>query len=172
MFRRILLFTLAALTTTAFVSGQPSKQKDQVKLTAEEQLIFELTNQERAKAKLPALKLNPLLCKIAKGHSQNMGRHKKMEHVLDGKTPADRMDAAGYDFLECNENIAWVANTKSLKPMFEGWMKSKTHRDNIMGNFEELGISIVAGPGPDPGPNKGKDGLYITQVFGTQQKQP
>src|SRR5262249_36810050 len=46
------------------------------------QKLLELTNNARAKEKLPPLKPNLLLAKAAQGHAENMARQGKLEHTL------------------------------------------------------------------------------------------
>lgn len=123
--------------------------------------ILKLTNAARAKEKREALKLNDTLTKVANGHSANMAKQEKMEHVLDGKKPADRVEAGGYDYAECGENIAYWSEL-SVPEVFEAWMKSKTHRENILAkDFREIGIGLA---------RSAKGDVYFTQVFGTPQK--
>src|SRR5262249_44069045 len=73
------------------------KKEPEFKLTKEEQELVDATNAARAKAKLKPFKVNPILTKTARAHSANMAKQKVMEHKLDGKTPDQRVDEAGYD---------------------------------------------------------------------------
>ena len=85
-----------------------------------------------------------------------------MAHELDGKKPKDRVKEAGYDYSWVGENVAYGQNTP-LSTIFQGWMDSKGHRENILRKeYEELGIGIAKN-------DKGE--VYYTQVFGTPQKQ-
>src|SRR6266849_8990868 len=77
-----------------------------VELSEVEQAILDATNKEREKENLPPLKPNKILCEVARAHSANMAKQGKMEHELDGKTPADRVKAAGYIHAHMAENIA------------------------------------------------------------------
>lgn len=135
------------------------KAAPELKISKFEQEILDAVNEIRVKNKLNALKPNAILFNVARAHSANQAKHKKMDHVLDGKNPADRVDAAGYDFSSINENIGSYANY-STKVLVGDWMKSKVHRDNILGKqFEETGIGV-----------EGKGVFYITQLYATQQK--
>src|SRR5262249_13649505 len=67
-------------------------------LTEVDKAIFELTNKEREKEKLSALTISPLLCEVARKHSANMAKQGEMKHELNGKNPADRIKAAGYEY--------------------------------------------------------------------------
>jgi uncharacterized protein YkwD len=125
-------------------------------MSKEEKELVDLTNREREKNKLPALKPNPTLFKVARAHSANMAKQNKMDHVLDGKKSSQRVKEAGYRYLSTGENIAF--GNVPLEELVEKWMGSKLHRANILNKkFTEIGLGIV----PD------KDGIpYFTQLFG------
>jgi uncharacterized protein YkwD len=134
------------------------KDKGAFVLSKEEQEIIDLTNKERAKEKLPPLKANEKLFQAGRSHAANMAKHDKMEHVLDGKNPIDRVAATTYPYLYVGENVAW-AFKKTPAEVMDQWMKSEPHRKNILDKrFTEIGIGIA--------PND-KGILYYTQVFGT-----
>src|ERR1051326_7683961 len=88
------------------LAGSVCWAEDKLKLSDDEQKILDLTNAARAKEKLPALKANATLFKVARAHSKNMAKKGEMKHELDGKTPAQRVEAAGYDYRATGENIA------------------------------------------------------------------
>jgi len=160
---RQLAAAAVVLATLAFAPAQP--KPPEFKVPKEEQEIIDLTNAERAKAKLPPLKLNAILTKNARDHSANMAKHRKMVHELDGKTPDKRADEAGYDYEKCNENIGWWPE-KNAKALMTEWMKSKFHRDNILGDFEEIGVAYA----PGLAPNDNRKVFWVTQVFGTERR--
>jgi uncharacterized protein YkwD len=122
------------------------------------QTVLELTNEARAKEKLPPLKLNELLSKAATAHSANMGRKGELSHKLDGKLPTDRVEAAGYDYAWVGENIAFT-QVEPPEKIVQRWLDSPPHRAQIMNDkFREMGVGIVRN-------DKGE--IYYTQVFGT-----
>jgi uncharacterized protein YkwD len=129
-----------------------------VTLSPAEMKILELTNAERKAKELPPLKPNPLLFKVAQAHSENMAKQGKMEHKLDGKTPLQRLKAAGYPYNMAFENIGAGDADVPLEDLMKAWMDSKGHRDNILNKVcSEIGIGIA----------KDKDGqVYYTQLFG------
>jgi uncharacterized protein YkwD len=132
---------------------------EELKMTAREKRIVELTNLERKKKDLKPLKPSALLFKVARDHSRNMAKQGKMEHVLDGKTPFQRLLAAGYDYRYAAENIGEGTDNVTAAEIMEEWMKSKKHRENILyPKLTEIGVGVIAGK---------KDLLYYTQVFGT-----
>ena len=126
-------------------------------MSKEEKELLDLTNQERKKNNVPPLKPNPTLFKVARAHSANMARKKQMNHVLDGKTPRDRMEAAGYKASFGGENIGCGSPGWGPARMMKAWMESPRHRDNILSkNYKEIGIGIAK---DDQGQ------VYYTQVF-------
>jgi uncharacterized protein YkwD len=152
----VLLFGFAL----AFAGPPDSNDKAKYKVTDDEKTLFELTNKERKANDKPACKLNLVLCAVARAHSENMAKQEKAEHELEGKTPADRVKAAGYLYSAIAENIAWGIRWE-LSAVMQGWMDSKLHRENILSDKQEIGIGIATDA-------NGK--VYYTQVFGTPRK--
>jgi uncharacterized protein YkwD len=161
---RTYIAAVAVLALLSLAWGEDKKQPE-FKLTKEEQALLDATNAARAKNKLPPLKINPILTKNARDHSANMGKHKEMVHKLDGKDPGDRADESGYDWAKINENIGWWPDTQAA-PLMKAWLDSKFHRDNIMGEYEDIGIGYAVGPRPVTG----EKAFWVTQVFGTLKK--
>lgn len=153
---------LAVLLLGAGLSWCAADTKtDEIKLSKEEQRILDLTNEVRAKEKLPPLKVNATLLEVARAHSANMAKQQMMEHTLDGKGPPQRVTKAGYDYLSVGENIAFGEKGASVEAIFKGWMESKVHHDNLISpKFEEIGIGLAAD-------DKGE--VYYTQVFGKRR---
>src|SRR5277367_420619 len=114
------------------VSLLPAAQSKPFEQTTDEMTIFDLTNKERKAKDLPALVLNPALSKIARAHSENMARQKKMEHKLDGKEVKDRVKEAGYKLSTVGENIARGELGTKLSSIMKAWIESGGHRKNIL----------------------------------------
>jgi uncharacterized protein YkwD len=160
--RLCVLACLAVLGGWAVAPGgpeeKPKPKKDELK--APEKELFDLLNKERAKEKLPPLRLNPLLIRLARAHSANMLAQNKMSHFLDGKSPADRAREAGYRFRSIGENIGVSAGPLPVSRTHENWMNSKFHRANILGKqFREVGVGMA---------RNASGRAYYTQVFGTR----
>jgi len=150
----VLTLLVLVLASRADEKKEPAK----LELSEEEKTLLELTNQERAKEKLPPLKVNPLLCQAARGHSANMIKKGVMDHVLDGKSPKQRAKDAGYVPSVIAENLYWGEKNEKVPDAVKWWMKSPTHRVNILHNeFTEIGLGIV---------RLDKDRLVLTQLFG------
>src|SRR5437016_589627 len=133
----ILNFTVAACSVFCF--SLAAMEDPAVELSTTEKRLLELTNAERAKKELPALKPAPLLFKVARAHAKNMAKQGKMEHELDGKSPTDRLRDADYKFAGFGENIAVYDGSTPLEVVMKRWMGSKIHHDNIMdAEFTEI----------------------------------
>ena len=102
--------------------------------------VVELTNQERTQLGLSSLRADPLLTRAAQTHTENMAVQDFLEHTgLDGSSPDDRIEAAGYDFSAWAENIAGGSQTPEA--VVKGWMNSEGHRANIVNpNLQEIGV--------------------------------
>jgi uncharacterized protein YkwD len=73
-----------------------------------------------------------------------VARHYFDHTSLDGRSPFDRMKAAGFTGGAMAENIA--VGYKSAAAVVEGWMKSEGHRKNILNcDYTMIGIGYDAG---------------------------
>jgi len=117
--------------------------------------VVRLTNAERADAGCDPLRVDERLQTAARAHSEDMRDRGYFDHTSpDGKTPWDRMRAAGYD-EPGGENIAMGYPTPEA--VVEAWMESKGHRANILNcKFEAIGVGVALGDG----------GPWWTQDFG------
>lgn len=122
-------------------------------VSAFEQQVVELTNQERAKNGLPALKLDVELSKVAKDKSKDMQSKNYFSHTSPTYgSPFDMMKAYGISYKAAGENIAM--GQRSPEEVVQAWMNSQGHRENIMNpSFTHIGVGHVA------------TGNYWTQMF-------
>ncbi|HEY3116543.1 MAG TPA: CvpA family protein [Chloroflexota bacterium] len=104
--------------------------------------IFELINQERAKAGLPDLTRDTNVDAVALAHSSDMLKRGYVGHQSpDGDSPFDRLLAAGLRFRVSNENLA-LAPTIDIA--HQGLMESPEQRANILSpDFTRVGIGAV-----------------------------
>ncbi len=97
-------------------------------------------NRERKKQGRHPLTLSAKLCEAAAVHAKDMALHEKQDHTgSDGSTAADRVKRAGYVYIRAGENIAWGQAT--VAEVMTTWMNSPHHRDNILGDFTEMGAA-------------------------------
>ena len=126
--------------------------KDYAVLNYEHEVV-RLTNIERTKRGLPALKENWELSRCARYKSRDMRDLRYFAHQSPTYgSPFDMMKAFGISFRYAGENIA--KGYKTPAEVVRGWMNSEGHRANILNaSFKEIGVGYSA------------DGNYWTQQF-------
>lgn len=156
---------LILLVVVCVVSCQKNKDEDEtdeIKIiyNLDPALMLRLINEQRTAGckcgntdmpPVPKMKWNDLLAKAAYNHSIDMYTHRTLNHTSsDGRSPDDRIKAAGYSAATWGENIAvGYSNENSV---IQGWMKSSGHCTNIMNkNLTEVGV--------------GREGNYWTMVL-------
>jgi hypothetical protein len=104
--------------------------------------IFTLTNQDRQKRGLPALRWEPALAAAAQGHADHMVRERSLSHQYPGEAELTaRAAAAGAHFQAIAENVAAGPNPESIE---EEWMNSTPHRTNILDpGMNAIGIAVA-----------------------------
>jgi uncharacterized protein YkwD len=125
-------------TTKPTSSTRPSTSG----LTGAEAEVLALVNKERASAGCRPLTSNPILVSVARAHSTDMAVHGYFHHSSqDGRSPFDRMRAAGYQGGLMGENIAAGQATPSA--VMDAWMHSPGHRANILNcGYKVVGIGV------------------------------
>jgi uncharacterized protein YkwD len=151
-------------TARAGCTAATQGEKGKLKSEPEEERVLELIQEARRKAKVRPYVVSPVLTGVARQHSANMMKQRKLDHELDGKDVDRRLDDAGYRWLRCAENISMSRRKgkEAADQVFESWMSSKGHRGNILSaEFTEVGVGIA----------RNEEGeVYFTQVFGSRQK--
>lgn len=109
------------------------------------EVIVNLTNQERAKEHLSALKINQKLNESAQRKAGDMFAFDYWAHTSpSGRTPWDFFSEVGYDYKIAGENLA--KDFYDNESVVRAWMKSPSHRENIINpRYEEIGIAVVNG---------------------------
>ncbi|MGZ4650234.1 MAG: CAP domain-containing protein [Kineosporiaceae bacterium] len=104
--------------------------------------MLRLVNTERASAGCVPLRSNPVLVGVARAHSRDMAVRGYFSHASqDGRTPFDRMRAAGYSGGLMGENIA--AGQPTAAAVMDAWMHSPGHRANILNcGYRAVGIGV------------------------------
>jgi hypothetical protein len=112
-------------------------------ITAEN--IVALTNEARASAGLPAVKLNQRLATAAQTKADDIMIRQYFSH--DGPTGEKAWDfirQAGYAYRYAGENLA--LHFQTAEAVNSGWLASPSHRANILNDrYKEIGIGISQG---------------------------
>ena len=111
------------------------------------QQVVDLTNQERAAQGLPPLIIHHLLENAAEAHSRDLGDSGICQHdSSDGTDWVVRLQRTGYTpFAGIGENVACGQPTP--QQVVEAWMNSSGHRENILGNFQHIGVGYYSRTG-------------------------
>jgi uncharacterized protein YkwD len=77
-------------------------------------------------------------------------------HFACGREFTYWMKATGYMSTPCwhvGENLAWgTGEYGNVRSIFIAWMRSPAHRENLLGSYDETGISLLVGDlGGQPG---------------------
>lgn len=123
--------------------------------------LYELTNEERAKNNLTTLVYNDKLAVAAEQKANDMFTYNYWAHYSpSGKTPWDFMINSGYSYEFAGENLA--KNFLFSQGVLDAWMKSETHRENILKKeYKEVGFAVVNGI------INGEETTLVVQMFGT-----
>ncbi|WP_226669188.1 CAP domain-containing protein [Metabacillus litoralis] len=141
------------------VQQQPAQKEDTsneqagYQLNQFEQQVVDLTNQERAKNGLSALKVDTALSKVAREKSLDMQRNNYFSHTSPTYgSPFDMMKKFAITYRAAGENIA--KGQRTPEEVVNAWMNSAGHRKNILSaNFTHIGVGYVS------------SGNYWTQQF-------
>ncbi len=155
----LLIFILLQVTLNWWSTVQPGV----LGVTSEIQQpdVIRLTNVQRQKYNLPALKEDSRLNEAAYQKALNMFEEDYWAHYSpSGKDPWGFIQAAGYKFSYAGENLA--RNFYTSEEVVQAWMDSPSHRANILNNkYEDIGIAVVEGV------LNGQKTTLVVQEFGT-----
>ncbi len=121
--------------------------------------VIALANSARAKADLPALRENSLLAEAAKNKANDMIKNDYFAHTSPkGVEPWVWIKDTGYQYKAAGENLA--INYTDATDQHEAWMKSETHRANILSNrYQEIGVAVTKGK------IDGKESILTVEFF-------
>ncbi|KMY54531.1 hypothetical protein AC623_11900 [Bacillus sp. FJAT-27231] len=112
-------------------------------LSAFEQQVVDLTNQERQKAGLQPLKADTQLSSVARKKSEDMLAKNYFSHTSPTYgSPFDMMKQFGITYRTAGENIAKGQRTPA--EVVKAWMESPGHRANILNkDYTHIGVGYV-----------------------------
>jgi len=125
--------------------------------------VIQMVNEDRRKNGAAFLSENELLDKAAQKKAEDMIARNYFSHTSPaGVTPWFWFDQVGYDYIHAGENLA--INFESAESQQEAWMKSPTHRKNILNTgYQEIGVAVKRGS------IDGQKGILVVQLFGSQK---
>jgi len=106
------------------------------------QQVIDLTNQQRTKNGLPALKADTQLSGVAQKKAVDMQQNHYFSHTSPTYgSPFDMMRDFGVTYKSAGENIAQGQRTP--QEVVTAWMNSEGHRKNILSaNFTHIGVGF------------------------------
>lgn len=124
-------------------------------------VVVDMTNNQRSQNNQAPLVRNAVLDAAAQRKADDMAKHQYFSHYSPtGVSPWHWFDEAGYVYAHAGENLA-VHFTDS-KEVVDAWMKSPSHRENIVGpQYTEIGVGTARGT------YEGYDTVFVVQLFGT-----
>lgn len=106
--------------------------------------LYTLSNDERIKAGLPALVLDPKLMASASDKCDDMVERDYWSHdTPDGTEPWSFIQHYTNDFYAAGENLAY--GFSNAKVVTQGWMNSPGHRENILrSDYTNVGYAVCS----------------------------
>ena len=127
----------------------PNQANASVSTEAQQQAMRCMTDFARARAGLGALDDAPQLDLSAQEKGADVLRCDSFSHTACGREFAYWISQVGYISESCwhvGENLAWGAGAYgTVRSIFQAWMRSPGHRHNVLGNYEDLGLSLEVG---------------------------
>jgi hypothetical protein len=169
-FQRLALGGMLILTILTFIGANLHarlwQSSEWLVSTVLPAVVVDLTNDERADLGESTLKRSATLDEAARMKAQHMANNEYFSHYApDGTSPWYWFDRAGYTYAHAGENLA-IHFTDSDE-VVGAWMKSPTHRANIVsGKYTEIGVGTAKGT------YDGYDTVYVVQLFGTPAALP
>jgi uncharacterized protein YkwD len=115
----------------------------------QEQAMLCLVNETRSRYGLPPLSESQPLRQAAIDKGRDLIDCNEFSHTACGREFSHWIEETGYLSSECwraGENLAWgVDGPGTVGAIFRAWMNSPTHRENILGDFGEVGIDLRVG---------------------------
>ena len=126
-------------------SGSNSGSTINSTLTADEQEVFNLINQQRANNGLSALKVDAEVQRVAKIKAQDMVDSSYFSHNSPTYgSPFDMLNSFKVSYKTAGENIA---GNSSNSAAVNAWMNSAGHKANILNSsYNYTGIGVVSSP--------------------------
>lgn len=146
---RMFMFALLALALLAAQTDSGSAlrltyQKDVLAYASNMSIadLLSATNASRAENGLAPLTLDDTLNTSAQLKANDMVEKDYWSHVSpDGTQPWYWYDQAGYKYSAAGENLAFgFSNGQEVET---AWMNSPAHRENVLGNYENVGFGIA-----------------------------
>lgn len=138
------IYPSSASNTGSNSNNNNSKEEQKAQLSADEQEVFNLINQQRTNNGLSALKIDNEVQRIARVKAQDMVDNNYFSHTSPTYgSPFDMLNSFRVTYKTAGENIS---GNSSNSGAVNAWMNSQGHRENILnGSFNYTGIGVIKG---------------------------
>lgn len=127
------------------------------------EMIIELSNQERTQAGVTSLVQNEQLNQAAKSKAEDLLKAQVFEHNIGEKKFSAWILETDYNYSYVGENLAIDFITS--EGIIKAWISSEDHKKNLLSpNYREIGVAVLEGN------FQGQNTVLVVQVFGTQLK--
>jgi uncharacterized protein YkwD len=127
----------------------PNQASPSASAEAQEEAMRCLTDFARARAGLNGLDDSPQLDLSAEEKAADVLSCDNFSHTACDRDFTYWIRQSGYLSEACwhaGENLAWGTGTYgTVRAIFQAWMRSPGHRHNILGDYEDLGLSLGVG---------------------------
>lgn len=107
-------------------------------------MLLNDTNDYRSRQGLPSLAANASLTRAAQAKAESMIAGNYWSHTApDGTAPWYYFQKVGYQYGRAGENLAYGFSTSDQ--VVTAWMNSPEHRDNVLGDYTEVGFGFANG---------------------------
>lgn len=143
-------------------AGCPGQGDAGASPTAQEQTMLCLVNRARKARGLEPLAAPASLARAAARKSADILRCDEFSHEACGREFTYWIERVGYRGCREGENIAYGGGSYATpRSIFQMWMRSAGHRENILGAYGDIGIGLQVGE------LEGYGGAHVwTQEFG------
>ncbi|MGH9084687.1 MAG: CAP domain-containing protein [Acidimicrobiales bacterium] len=135
----------AASTAVAAAPAVP------VSIAGDEAAFFDAINHSRWQSGRAPLTLDPAAADVARAWSAQMDANDQLRHNPNLQADVERRVTTQWQRIGENVGVGWSVNS-----LHDAFMASQGHRDNILGDFNRVGVGVVREPG-------GR--IWVTAVF-------
>lgn len=161
---------LIGIALTACAALPAKAQEVPIDVATLKAAVLSETNAYRTLKKLPQLQVNARLDAAAAAYALYLAEHEGVGHTADGRTPAKRASAQGYEWCFVAENMwgGWrrpdtMLSEEVARKAMDGWKKSPGHNANLLNKrVHDIGIGAAAWK------QDGKDVFRVVQMFGDE----
>jgi uncharacterized protein YkwD len=142
--RVVVLGVLAALSAAVSTSADRGRPEWTEPEALSRGSVLAAMNGYRERKDLAPLRRDARLDAAAADRIRDMFAQGYFDHVApDGTQPFVWVRHRGYTYAALGENLA--TGQRAARQVVDQWMRSKGHRANILGDFEDVGIAIAEG---------------------------